>query len=680
MTTRYICVFEEARLMKLRIPFRIPRPEAVSVALVVALSVTLPVLQYLGYEMSRYVSLPRGNYHDAPDKTVGATFLLFYLAELGVPLQRGDYENATGLIADLLKRQPNLEHILRTYLVLLREIIESLNSLERALQEATILVGNGKLDEARVMIDQAKIVSDEIHWKLSTVSTSIDQIQAAYSVDLKDQAALLQILVARLAEYETQLQILEKATSQMDVRKPTYLTIQPSDSTVWVESTVRLTGLLTCDEGPLAKRAVLFMAPGVAGPLQEALTDHEGRFAIDFVVSPVFGKELAVNAKYLPWDDDAKTYRPSQSNAVTLQILYYPARLTIKLSREKVHVEERVSASGFLTSLSGIPLANRTVKLVAESNVLNETTTDKRGGYRLSFAFHSPVSNGTYPVRTVFTPAWDRYSEVASEERQVELYYLPTRIRVTRYSSWSFSGGPASIEGIVDLGSEGLVKKQLVSVFLGGSEVARAEAEKIGMFGVYKVTFSVPLLVSGTRNLTVSLVPPAPWYEPSTTTVQVTVYNSLTVALSIAAVEVCTLIVLKAPFPVHLRGRRKPKSAAVARTEVETVRLLPEQAPTLDLAWIRGREDDRTRVRAAYARTKAFIEYVVGYTSKPSGTHWEFLQEAKSMIEGSEPNLRVLTLLFEIAEYSNYPCSIRDGEQAISEAEAIFDKLGERLK
>jgi len=666
--------------MKLRVSFRFPRPEAVSVALVIALSLSLPALQYLDYELSRYVPLPRGNYQSAPDKTVGATFLLLYLAELGVPLQRRDYQNATGLIAELLKRQPNVEHMLKTYLVLLHEIVENLNSLERTLQEAPMLVGNGKLDEARVRIDKAKTVSDETHGKLTAVSASIDRIQSAYGVDLKDQVVLLQILTSRLAEYEAQVQTLEKATSKTDVRKPTYLTIEPSDSTVWVESIVRLTGLLTCDEAPLAKRAVQFMALGVSGPLQEAFTDHEGRFATDFLVSPTFGKELALNARYTPLGDDAEIYRPSQSDAVSLQILYYPARLTIKLSREKGHVEETVYVSGSLASLSGIPLENRTVKLAVGSNILNETRTDERGGYRLSFAFHSPASNGTYPVRTVFTPVRDKYAEVSSEERQVDLYYLPTRIRVTRYSSWSFSGGQISIEGIVDLGSEGLVKKQLVSVFLGGSEVARAEAERVGLFGVYKATFSVPLLASGTRDLTVSLIPPEPWYEPSTTSVRVTIYNSMTLVLSMVAVEACALIVLRTPLPVLLRRRGKPRRATAASIEAETVRLLPQQAPTLDLAWIRGRKHNRDRVRATYARAKSFIEYVVGYASKPSGTHWEFLQRVKPMIESSEPNLRVLTLLFEVAEYSNYPCPIEDSEQAISEAEAIFHELGNKLE
>jgi len=665
--------------MKLRIPFRIPRPEAASVALVVALSLSLPALQYLDYEMRRYVPLPRGRYQDAPDKTVGAAFLLVYLAELGVPLQRGDYENATGLIAGLLKRRPNLEHILRTYLVLLLETAENLNNLQRILQEAIILVGNGKLDEAKVMTVQAKTVSDETRANLAAASASINRVQSAYGVDLADQASLVQTLTSRLAEYEAQLQILEKATSKMDVRKPTYLMIQPSDSTVWVDSIVRLTGLLTYDEGPLEKRAVQFMAPGVSWPLQEVFTDHEGRFAADLVMSQIFGKELVVSARYLPLDDDAEIYRPSQSNAVSLQILYYPARLTIKLSREKVHVEEWVHVSGSLASLGNVPLENRTVKLLVESNILNETMTDERGGYRLSFAFHSPASNGTYPVRTVFTPVRDKYAEVASEKMQVELYYLPTRIRVTRYSSWSFSGGQSSIEGIVDLGSEGLFKKQLVSVLLGGSEIARAEAKKTGLFRVYKATFSVPLLVSGTQDLTVSLIPPEPWYEPSTTSVRVTIYNSMTVVLSVAAIEACTLIVLRTPLPVPLRRRRKPRRATVASIEAETVRLLPQQAPTLDLAWVRGREGNRDRVRATYARAKAFIEYVVGYASKPSGTHWEFLQEVKPMIEGSEPNLRVLTLLFEIAEYSNYPCPIEDSEQAIFVAEAIFHELGKKL-
>jgi len=531
-----------------------------------------------------------------------------------------------------------------------------------------------------VKIDQAKIVGDETHGKLSAVSTSIDRIQSAYGVDLKDQVALVQVLASRLSEYEAQLQTLEGATRKMDARKPTYLTIQPSDSTVWVESSVRLAGLLTCDEGPLARRIVQLVVQGVSGPLQEVLTDQEGRFATDFLVSPIFGKELALNARYLPLSDDAEIYRPSQSNAVSLRILYYPAMLTARLSHKKVHLEEVVHVSGFLTSLSGIPLENRTVKLVAESNVLNETTTDETGAYRLSFAFHSPAFNGTYAVRTVFIPVRDKYAEVASERTQVELYYLPTRISVTRYSSWFFSGGQSSIEGIVDLGSEGLFKKQLVSVLLGGSEVARAEAKKTGLFGVYKATFSVPLLVSGTRDLTVSLVPPEPWYEPSTTSVRVTIYNSMTLVLSMVAIEACTLIVLRTPLPALLRSRRKSRRAAVLSIEAETARLLPQQAPTLNLAWIRGRESNRDRVRATYATAKAFIEHVVRYASRPSGTHWEFLHEVKPMIEGFEPNLRALTLLYEVAEYSNYPCSIEDSEQAISEAEAIFHDLGKKLE
>ena len=194
------------------------------------------------------------------------------------------------------------------------------------------------------------------------------------------------------------------------------------------------------------------------------------------------------------------------------------------------------------------------------------------------------------------------------------------------------------------------------------------------------MTFSVPLLVSGTHNLTVSLIPPAPWYAPSATTVQVTIYNSMTLALSIVAVGICTLIVVRSPLPILLRRREKHRRATVARIEAETARLLPTQAPALDLARIRDIEDNRDRVRAIYARAKAFIEYVVGYASEPSDTHWEFLQEVRTKIEGSEQNLRILTLLFETAEYSNYPCPFEHSEQAISEAQTIFQELGKRLE
>ena len=154
----------------------------------------------------------------------------------------------------------------------------------------------------------------------------------------------------------------------------------------------------------------------------------------------------------------------------------------------------------------------------------------------------------------------------------------------------------------------------------------------------------------------------------------------MTLALSIVAVTICTLIVLRTPLPMLLRRREKLRRATVARIEAETARLLPQQAPTLDLAWIKDIEDNRDRVRVTYARAKAFIEFVVGYASKPSETHWEFLQEVKTKIEDLEPNLHVLTLLFEIAEYSDYPCPFEHSEQAISEAQTIFRELGKKLE
>ena len=65
--------------MKPHIPFRIPRPEAVSVALVVAVSLSLPALQYLNYEISRYVPLHGATTGMHPTRRLGQLFsLLIY--------------------------------------------------------------------------------------------------------------------------------------------------------------------------------------------------------------------------------------------------------------------------------------------------------------------------------------------------------------------------------------------------------------------------------------------------------------------------------------------------------------------------------------------------------------------------------------------------------------------------
>jgi len=653
--------------MNLRIPFRIPRLEAVTLVLVVAISISMPVLQFLGREVGRYAppGLSRANHQNMADTMVNAPLLLSFAAELGAPLHRGDYENATRLVVELLKRQPNLEYMFKTYLTLLRETVDGLNVTRENLKQAKILLGNGKLDEARVKIAQARTAIDETYGKLHAVSLSIDRIQATYHVDVGSQTALLRILTSTLAEYENQVRILEDATKEMDMREPTHLTVQLSNSTAWVESTVKFTGLLTDKVGPLRKRTVQVMIRDKLS--QEVVTDREGKFVVDLFVSQTFGKELAVNARYLPRDDDEKAYRPSLSSTLILHVLYHSPELSIELSPARVHVEEQVHVSGVLTGLDGIPLQNRRVALVVGGKVLNETTTRGNGRYEMNFVFRRPTSSGTYLLRTVFTPETDRYSEATSEEREIELYYLPTRVMVTACRSWLFSGGPASVEGLLEYDQKSQVEKQVVLILLGGGEVSRTETDEKG---VYAVTFLVPMMMSGTQNLTVALMTSAPWYESSEATVRVTVYNSVTVAFSIVAIVVCILVALRTPV-----SRREPR----VRVKTMPPRLLPQPPPTLDSTWIRSRENSRDQVRAAYARVKALIEYLFGYESKPSQTHLEFLEEVKVLIGSMDMHLRGLTQLYEIAEYSEHPFTIEDSEQAISEAETIFHELGRKI-
>jgi hypothetical protein len=636
------------------------------------------------------------DFGSAPESESSPDLLLAYAGIASRAAAEGNYTEAMRLLEMAGKLPANVEYNLKTYIALLRDLALLLDSLKLKLDQLQELIAEGSVTQARASGTEIENLTAEASRRLDLLSSSLDHIQAIYHVDTGNQHRDLETLSGTLQSLKQLLASLESQLEEMDSRADTQLNLRVSPNPVQIEGYLQITGELQTGGLGLGGRTVELW---INGERVTYLTlDQHGAFVWQYaVLNGSRTDKLQVYARYSPIGEDLPKLRPAKSITVTVPVEYQSVVLTSLSSTKSVLVLENFTVKGQLTDALGTPLTGETVDLLVDGKPVNSSTTDAAGKFNIETSFPSGTPEGEHQLRTRFDPMHGIYASSTSEKMTIQLDYLKpafSQLALTGLALFhgeviAVSGQTIRLEGRLDIDSKPS-PQGLVIASLGDHELARTLC---GADGSFHMSIRVPLEVSDENTIKVVFVPTKPWIAGITTSIVLTVLNSVMIGLATGATVFAALLFSGS----SIDPRRMMRLRAVGRkqlgTEMVTVdrsgvkeraALAPRMFPVSDFKLELGLElkfaEPRAFVNMAYWEIRRMLAEVLDVTGELSETPREYQARVADRVGVAASSLLALTQLFELAEYSQHDVSRSEAEEAAKLAFELVEAMNEMVK
>jgi hypothetical protein len=608
-----------------------------------------------------------------------------------------NYTEAERLLGLVSKLPSNADQNLITYITLMHELDQILDSLKPRLDQLQDLIAAGAVTQARGNSTEIEALIGEASRRLDLLFSSLDRIGTIYPIDTGNQRRNLETLSNTLRSFEQRLTNLSDQLDALDQRAATQVDLRVYPNPVQAEGTLGIWGQLESGGLGLGGRVVELWINGIQ--IANLTLDQLGTFAWQYVVSNASrGDKLEVYARYSPTGEDLPRFRPAKSATATVPVSYRPATLTIFASSKRVLVLENFSVQGQLADLFGNPLAGKTVDLLADGEPLNSSVTDSAGKYSINTALPAGTPEGEHQLRTQFEPKQGIYAAANSENTTIQLYYLKPTLTQLGLSGFPTVGGgfiimlsgqTAQIEGRLGIDSKPFAQG-LVIAFLGDHELGRTLSDTNGTF---RMPITVPLDLSDVNTILVDFVPANPWIASITVPIVVRVLNSVVVGLAIGATVFAVLVFSGTAMDARsvLRRRvvvrRRPETGTIAFERPEVKEEAVSAAETLSLRDFKLElqlglkvEEPHVFVKAVYWEIRRMLAEVLGATGERSETPREFSSRVMDKLGAAASSLSALTRLFEIAEYSQHAISRLEAQEGSKHALRIAEEMDARMK
>ena len=650
------------------------RAFAVAVAFLLVLLATLPLIYpYLTSILAPSPGIVNVevNPSSVPNLPIPPAALLGYANIIIESAQGGNFTRAQALTVYLNDLPPTVEHNLLTYLREITELISILKSAKDGLDALSLLVANGQSAQARALVSEINSALNDASTRLGTLYAALDRIAAIYNIDVSQQRARLDGLAAILAQFKQLLQTLKATLENLDTRIATRLMVNVTPNPVWINGTLHVNGLLEESNGMgLGGRVVeLWLNASRVGQVSSG---EAGDFTWTYEVNATRAGALALYARYTPTGNDMGTYRPTVSDTVIVPVNFYPVTLTALPTTSRVYVTEAFSIHGSLANLAQQPLTNETILLMVDGKPSGSTQTDTSGSYVFTSSFPQGTAAGTHSVWVEFNPASGVY-EPNALAIGIQVYYIPSKLTVTSTApTLTLSGQTLTLTGTVTVESKPS-PQGWVTAFAGERELGRVPVAEGGTF---QLPISIPLDLSGQNQVTILFSPKAPWILSDGTSIELNVMNSgLLSFASIGLVAAAVTLTTRTTEPTPKRRRRESEEPALEQLAAETA----PASVTIQLARLEAIKDPRTCVKETYWESRRAILQALNETTPPNETHREAANRLNPKLGEAATPFSLLTLMFELAEYSKHEITVRAAYDAIHYLTLIAQTLNAQL-
>jgi len=621
------------------------------------------------------------DFSTASDVAVSPTALLAYASVALRSVREGNYTEAKRPLPMIDKLPANIEHKLRTFIMLVQELVSILDSSRLGLDQLRDLIADGAVSSARQKIREVEGLLGDASRHLDLLYFSLDGIWAIYGIDISHQREDLDALSLILRGYEHTLAELKTLLEVVNIRAATQLDLWASPSPIWPQETLLISGRLQNGSMGLPGRLVELWINGIQ--VAKPILDQYGRFDRQYYVSSNSRlNRVEVYARYTPVGEDLPRLRPARSSTIIVSVNYSPVVLTLITSSNRLHVLQEFTVQGKLTDSSGRPLQGERVQLLIDSGLVGSSDTDAAGQYSMVVSFPLGTPEGSHQLYARFDPRQGIYASASSEKIAIQLYYLKPTITLVSAEVPALSGQSVRLEGRLEVDSRPF--QGLVVASLGERELGRAVSETDGVFSM---TLGVPFDTTGDNIVKIILVPDKPWIATSLASVVLKVLNSAMIGLGIGAIT--SVGVMLSGRSLELRSILEGRAARKRRRETEAVAVekpkaqgegvsLPAVICSLDS--LRKIEEASVCVIETYWAVRRVLGEVLHDPGRLSETHREYeTRVITSLADGAFP-FSALTHLFEVAEYSQHTLSRLEAEEGINYAILVAEAMGAEVR
>ncbi|MEM0471704.1 MAG: hypothetical protein QXI22_09210 [Sulfolobales archaeon] len=429
-----------------------------------------------------------------------------------------------------------LSYAYKKFTELFKELVSHTERARNLTIDAEKLLSEGRYPEAEKNLNtaedslrRAEIIMEDLLDASRILSRIIPQRELASEIE--KLRGLIDSLRNRISELREQLR------AQLMEARDTEITVNVSPLLASPGQFLNVEGELREASGdPIAGRKVTITA---GSSKAEALTDRLGRFKTQVRVND-YTRIIEVKAIYTPVEADRFLYKPSISEAVPVEVLFYTPRLKTELSPDK-------------TTPGG------SVKVVIETEpgarveviAFGKTTANAGADGVATATLYIPdsVKPGDYQVVVNVLPEGVRGP--ASQRLTLTIYKIPLNINI-ELPERVLAGSHIPIKVTAQTDS-------IITICIEGTVCERAVGSEI------LVEPQTPLISGGYVDITVKADPLNPAYASAERSFQVYVVNWLSIALSLTLLAVAVVLIAYPALKLARARIRRPAIQAIQR-------------------------------------------------------------------------------------------------------------------
>jgi len=564
---------------------------------------------------------------------------------------------------------PSQDPVLR-YLQTLANFSTNMQQIKSGLQAAQTYKQTGDQNNAIAEVNHVVALRNETGSLISNMYSLLNAFQSQPNVNqnqIEDIRFRIDGLQRLYIEYSVDI---DQLKSQL-TPKTAFLSISSSSGTVFVDEPLQVSGRLQTRNGTVLTQRNVTITWGSNRTI--VLTDSNGNYTANIVFAPGFSSGPAlIHATFQPNGPDAAQLVRTITSAV-VEVAYYPTEVLANISPQSALPLDPITIMGNLSTVTGMPLENRTLHLRLDNNPVGNVTTQTQGVFLYTFQVPSAVTNGNHTLQVAFSPNAEIY---APSTLNVPLVVQRERITVhVEASSTSLlSGTGLTVNGRAAFNnktSQGTFQGNL-TVFLDGGPYRSFAVRDDGTFSL---TLPIPLSADfGRHAIDIVYVPVDPRIDSSTDTVGIYVYNTPIVAVIAAAAVLATGSPLIA---TRKRHRVKPEIEVPPSLQSVAYQEIQPRLPVLEweggLKALDAETNASKRIALCYRLAEIFISNKLNDRVRDTETHREFYRRVVGLKPFLEGDLRGLVELFELAEYGPYRMRTSQGTEAEGRLAKIRD-------
>ena len=611
----------------------------------------------------------------AAQSTIDAFSFLSQYVEIFGLMANGQYGNASELSEKLSQIDVPEEYrfIIDRYNDLTQQLITTLNSLDSTLTQASTLLDQYRLDEARQKIDEAGVLVAKAQILLNDLqeaTQTLSQRLGIFSSPVEDKARQayqqLQSLLDRLNELiDRYHQLLQTTNQKIEGSQQiilTNLSINSDTSEAFVGSTLQVSGTLTTSSGQqLANRAIQILLDGDV--IATANTASNGAFHTQIHAPYRYVDHFSINALYTPQGNDRGTYQSSVSPTIQIKLLYYQTSLSIN-APSIAYPGLAMVVQANVTAQDKTPLNARQVRAFLNGTQIGQSQTDETGICTIKYTILAQAKLGNYTLTVKVDP-----SGTYADATRSKTIYIEKRTTNLQINSPSLLILPAQLQisGFAQSTSGPLKNANIIVEFANITSNTKTSNN-----GNFSITLDVPFstVFAGNQELKIIAQPVEPWQATTQKTTNLLVVNAIGIAVALAS----GVIILALTFAKYAKSPAEKQKKQTTNTpptptppEMQASTLTSKISPQTSFEGAKG------RVLKAYINAAAAIQSTTKENLTASMTLREYLKRTTPKIKTNQP-FTTLTGLAEKSLYSPHPTKSQDADQAEELANTIKEE------